>query len=307
MKDIRPLLLIMLSVGLIGTWAYHLYDKTMYTKSRHEIYIKDSAAVAEGVRDSLQKIYVATISHLDLRLDSTKTNADSLRTQLEAKLGEIYKLRNEIGGILKNKGSTKEDMENARRLIAMLQEKVNELRYENTSMEAEKKRLNSILEQLNMEMSGLEQNVKRLDEENRSLAEKVNQASIFVASEVKLVPVTMRNSKEIETSSARKANKLIVSLLVQNNISDNNNADVYLVVTQPDGKVLENSAWDSGTFDTREEGRKNYTLRLRFEYHKGEAKQLLFSLDPDKFQKGNYTLQVYHKGIRIGQVVKGLG
>lgn len=306
MKDIRPLLLVLLSAGLIGTWVYHLYDKTMYTKRRHEIYIKDSAAVAEGVQDSLHKIYSVTISDLDTRLSATRTNADSLKYQLDTRLGEIYKLRNEISTILKNKGATRADMDNARRMIGELQEKVDELRDENTSMEEEKKRLNEILEQLSTEMKGLEQNVKRLDEENKTLTEKVNLASVFVASEVKLIPITLKNSREQETSSSKKANKLVVSFTVQNNISDNNAAEVFIIVTQPDGQVLRNSVWDSGTFDTRNEGRKTHTLRMKFEYHKGEPKPLLFTLNPDSFQKGNYTLQVYHNGVKIAQVMKSL-
>lgn len=55
MKDIKGFLLVMLSVGLVGTWVYHLYDKTQYTTNRKEIFIKDSIAVAEAVQDSLQK------------------------------------------------------------------------------------------------------------------------------------------------------------------------------------------------------------------------------------------------------------
>ena len=46
MKDTKTLLLMMLSAGLTGTWVYHLYDKTQYSKRRTEVYIKDSVAVA---------------------------------------------------------------------------------------------------------------------------------------------------------------------------------------------------------------------------------------------------------------------
>jgi hypothetical protein len=57
MKDTNSLLLVLLSVVLLGTWFYHLYDKTKYSNQRKEIYIKDSIDVAEGVHDSLHKIY----------------------------------------------------------------------------------------------------------------------------------------------------------------------------------------------------------------------------------------------------------
>jgi hypothetical protein len=112
----------MLSVGLVGTWVYHLYDKTQYSQRRTEIYIKDSMAVAEGIRDSLQKIYTSTINDLDTRLDSTRTTADSIKVQLDVKLGEIYKLKGEIDNILKNRGATKADLQLARQKIAELQD-----------------------------------------------------------------------------------------------------------------------------------------------------------------------------------------
>src|ERR1041385_4574445 len=114
MRDIKPLLLLLLSAGLISTWIYHLYDKTIYSKKHTEVFIKDSTAVADAIRDSLQKFYSFTISNLDVRLDSTRSDADSLKGQLDTKLGEIYKLRNDIGNILKNRNATKADLAVAR-------------------------------------------------------------------------------------------------------------------------------------------------------------------------------------------------
>ena len=306
MKDIKSVLLILLSAGLISTWVYHLYDKTIYSKRHTEVYIKDSTAVADAVRDSLQKIYSLTINNLDIRLDSTKGNADSLKNQLNTKLGEIYKLRNDIGDILKNRSATKADLNIAREKIGELQQKMDELRNQNNDMEEEKKRLTGVLDQLSTDMKGLEQNVKRLDEENKTLTEKINLASVFVASEIKLTPVTVKNSKEQETSDAKKTSKFIISFTVQNNISENANAEVVIIVTQPNGQVLQNSVWDAGSFDTRNEGRKNYSLKMKFEYQKGEPKHLLFSLNADSYQKGNYTLQIYHNGILIGKTIKTL-
>lgn len=306
MKDIKSLLLVLLSVGMVGTWVYHLYDKTLYSKQRTEPYIKDSAAAADVIRDSLQKIYSTTINNMDTRLNETKINADSLKTQLDTKLGEIYKLRNEIGSILKNRGATKADMTLARQKIVELQQKVDEFRNQNSDIEEEKKRLNGVLEQLTVDMKGLEQNIKRLGEENKSLTEKVNLASLFVASELRLSAVAVKNLKEEEISQAKKISKLIVSFSVQNNINEYNNAEVIVIVTQPDGQVLQNDIWESGSFDTRNKGKKNYTMKMRFEYHKGESRHLIFSLNADSYQKGNYTMQVYHNGTLIGQVVKTL-
>ncbi|MBK5270736.1 MAG: hypothetical protein JJE22_06960, partial [Bacteroidia bacterium] len=261
---------------------------------------------ADAVRDSLQKIYSNTISEMDNRLDSTRSNADSLKEELDSTLSEIYKLRNDIGGILKNRKSTKADLTLAREKISELQQRVNALRNQNTDMEKEKQRLSTVLDQLSDDMKGLEQNAKRLIDENKLLTEKINLASIFVASEVMLTPVTVKNDRELETSIAKKTSKFVISFTVQNNISENPNAEVVIIVTQPDGSVLQNSVWDAGSFETRNEGRKNYSLKFKFEYQKGEPKDLIFSLNADSYSKGNYMLQIYHNGILIGKAVKYL-
>lgn len=296
----------MLSVGLVGTWVYHLYDKTQYSNRRTEIYIKDSVAVAQGIQDSLQKMYSYTINDLDTRLDSTRTSADSLKTQLNVKLLEIYKLKTEIDEILKNKGASKGDLDIARRKIGELQALVDELTGEKNSMEEEKKQLNSVLSQLNGEISGLQQNMQRLGDENKALTEKVNLASVFVASELKISPVTTKNDKEQETNIAKKVTKLIISFTVQNNVNEYANADVYIVVLQPNGKVLKNDVWESFSTETYNGTKISYTRKLRFEYNKGEAKHMVFSLNADEYEKGNYTFQLYHNGYKIGQTVKTL-
>ena len=305
MRDIKSLLLILLSIGLVGTWIYHLYDKTIYSQRIKEIYVKDSAAVAEGIRDSLQRIYTVALNDLDVQLDSTRSNSDSLRNQLDTRLVEINKLRNEIGDILKNKNANESDMNLARSKINELQRKINDLRLQNTTMEEERKRLNVILDQLSNDMKGLEQNVKKLDEENKTLVEKINIASTFVASELRFVPIDVRSSKEQETAQSKKTDKFVASFLVQNNINDYSSAEVFVSIIQPDGLVLQKQVWDSGTIPTRI-GQKEFTRKVKFEYLKGEQKRVIFSLEPDDYQKGNYTMQVFHNGSMIGQTVRTL-
>lgn len=298
----------MLSVGLVGTWTYHLYDKTRYSRLRNNIYIKDSVAVAQGIQDSLQKFYSLTISDLDTRLDSTRTHAGELKSQLNEKLSEIYRLRIEIAGILKKNNLKKEDLDQARRKAAELQLLVADLQSRNSSIEEEKTQIAAVLDKVNLQVKDLETVNQQLDQQNKSLTEKISLASAFVASEIKLTPVAVKNDKEQETTVAKKTSKLVVSFTVQNNIADYENAEVYVVITQPDGSLLNTDVWESSsTIDTRNAGKIRYTRKIRFEYQKGEIKRLLFSLNADEYQKGAYTLQLYQNGYLIGQASKVLG
>lgn len=307
MKDIKTSLLAMLSVGLVGTWIYHLYDKTQYASQRKEIFIKDSIAVAAAVQDSLQQLYNRSLQNLDRKLDSSRFDADSLRITLGNKLAEINRLRNEINAILKNRGASQADMLTARQKISELQTLVAETKGQNLTLEEEKLQLSATMTRLNGEINGLQDNMRRLGDENKMLTDKMTLASLFIASEIKLNPVTVKNDKEVETTLAKKTSKLVISFTVQNNLTDYDGTDVFIIITQPDGKVLTPDVWESATPMTTHSGdRKNYTRKVRFEYFKGEAKQLSFSINADAYQTGAYSLQLYHKGHKIGQTSKTL-
>ncbi len=303
----KSILLGMLSVGLVATWVYHLYDKTQYSKRRTEIFIKDSTAVAQGIQDSLQKIYSYTINNLDARLDSTKSTAGLLQGQLQTKLAEINRLRIEIATILKKNNFKKEDLDLARKKTAQLQQLVEELQNKNNSIEEEKKQISAVLDKVTTQVKYLENDMQKLGKENKILAEKITLASSFVASELKLSPVTVKNDKEQETNLAKKAEKLIISFAVQNNVTDYQNADVFIVITLPNGKVLKNEdVWEATSINLQNGSRISYTRKVRFEYLKGESKRLIFSLDAEEYLKGTYTLQLYHNGYMIGQTMKTL-
>lgn len=307
MKDTRSLLLVMLSVGLTGTWVYHLYDKTIYTKTRREVFIKDSSAVAQGVQDSLHKIYSRTIDDLDAQLDSSRSSTGLLKGELNNKLAEIYRLRTEIATILKKNDIKREDLALARKKTAELQQLVEELQSKNFSIEEEKQQISTALEKVNIQVKNLEGNMQELTRENKVLTEKVNLASAFVTTDLNLIPVTLKKDKEVETNTAAKTTKLVVSLGVKNNIYDYDNAELYVIINQPDGNVMMIDVWESSSaLETINDGKKRYTRKIKFEYRRGENKKLTFSLSPDEYQKGTYIVQVYHNGLMIGQASKTL-
>jgi hypothetical protein len=91
----------------------------------------------------------------------------------------------------------------------------------------------------------------------------------------------------VKQHNKRKRINWLPSFTVQNNILDLQSAEVVVVITDPSGKSLNTEVWDVGSFETKTDGRKIYTRKVKFEYNKGEAKHLIFSLEPDNFEKGN--------------------
>ncbi len=299
------LLLVLVSFVLIWTWGYNFYTKTDVVKNNTVQVIRDSAAIANKLTDSLQQVYDATLKNLDQQLNSTLSNSDSLTNQLDAKLAEFYRLRSEISVILKNKKADNNAAE-ARQKIGELQTKVNNLKEKNEIVDKENKKL---LDVVNDMVRTDKPPVKNKLAENMVPAiepEKSNSLySAFTASDMRLFAVTNSNEKEIETNLADKADKVTGAFTVTNFNSQLTNAEMMVVVVKPDGKILKGSGWDAGTFNTPE-GKKIYSYKFNFTYSRGEAKRLAFSLRGGALARGNYIMEVYHNGQMIGRIIKTL-
>jgi regulator of replication initiation timing len=299
------LLLILVSFVLIWTWGYNFYAKSKVAEIKTSQPVSDAATIANKVRDSLEKVYASTLHDLDIQLDSTLINSDSLRFQLDAKLAEFYRLRSEIADLLNNRNSNN-NLTVAQQKIGDLQTKVNDLKEKNQIVDKENKKLLDVVNDMVRTEKPPVKNKLTANMVQGADPEKMNPAySAFTASDLRLSAVASTDDKETETNSAEKADKFTGAFTVTNFNSQLTNAEMMVIVIRPDGKVLKGSGWDSGTFNTPE-GRKIYSYKFDFTYSRGEAKRLAFSLRGGGLSKGNYTMEVYHNGLMIGKIIKTL-
>jgi hypothetical protein len=259
MKTMKELLFLILSMGLMGSWVYHFYDKTRYTQHLAEVNTTDTLDIVESIQDSLNRKFSFTINKLDARLDSTIIMADSLHEELNNKIAEIEKLKTEL--------ETNNKLQPISKKESLL------------PVKPVKKEI-----------------IKPLITENKKPSVPANQVANFSISGIKLLPLVAKNEPE----------KLVISFDVQNTRMNNTDAELYVIVSQPDGKVMKTDIWDSYSMETQHEGRKSYTRKIRFNYEKGETKQLSFSLNPEDLIPGNYHVQIYQNGNKIGQISKML-
>ena len=292
--------LFLLSIILLCTWGYQYYHQIQEDKTKTEVVKNTPPAVADGTRDSLLKIYKVTMSNLDSRLDTAWYYADSLKGNLDINLKEFYRLREEVATLLQSKTPNVNDLQLARKKIEELQQKVTQLRYRNNDVEIENAKLKALLEQMSRETQGIENTSRLVEKENKSLSAKVN--ALFSLTAANLSLSALSNNDQQETNEAGQTEKLVGSFTVKSNM--NSKCDIVIVVVQPNGQVLQKSAWESGSFETND-GKRIYSCKLHCETSK-EPKQLNFSLVSDKYLKGNYTLQIYHNGVLIGKTSKTL-
>ncbi|HQW84309.1 MAG TPA: hypothetical protein PK987_07615 [Ferruginibacter sp.] len=307
MKDSRSLLLLLVSLllvlvsfGLLWTWGYRVYNKDNQSVSIQKETKLDSVAIANHIRDSLQKVYTATLHELDVQLDSTLTNTDSLKLQLDTKLAEFYRLRDEIAIILTNRKSGA-DFKTAKQKIGELQSKVQVIKDKNQEVENENVKLNEALGKLK---NGSD-NKKKPEVVDKSPDKTDAAYTVFTASDITFRAIDVSDDTETETSRAENTDRFTCSFTVKNFNSQLSNADIFLVILQPDGRVLKTSGWDSGTFNTSD-GRKVYSYKFNFKYSKGEAKRLICSLKTSNLQSGSYSMEIFYNGQPIAKTTKTL-
>jgi len=215
-------------------------------------------------------------------------------------------LTNEIREILNKKEATKEELAKAKTLIAGLNDKI-------SGMEQEIARLNSANQLLAQEKNNLITEKDKLTADltttqniNTQLEQKVDIASTLHASNISIVPINVKSSgKQVASTKAKKVDKLMVTFDVENRIIQSGSADVFVVVLGPDGQPITNG--ETGTFASREEGDKPFTAKVPVELETAKTKNVEFSFSPSKsFTEGNYKIQIYQNGFLIGEGVRQL-
>jgi len=179
----KNILIGILAAGLLGTWGYLLYDKNQTGEKLEATQTQATSSMSQ--RDSVQLLYADALG----RLDSLTGNNNNMQGQLSERQSEISKLRKEISGILGKKNATEAELARAKSLITILNEKIGSLEAEVTRLSGENQVLASTNTQLSSEKQVLETNLETTASENKALAETVDVASTFSASNITISPI----------------------------------------------------------------------------------------------------------------------
>jgi len=236
-------------------------------------------------------------------LDSITGANNNLQGEKSGLQKEIDAKKAEIRKILNDKNATQSQLAKARTMIAELNSKITGLEVEVTRLTGENQELTVSNTTLKQEKTDLETNLATATTEKEELVKTVDVASTFSASNIQVTPLNEKKSgKEKSTSTSKKVDKLVVSFDVENRVAKSGPADMYLIVTAPDGKVIS----DGSMLNTRTDGDKSFTAKIPVEYVQGQRKPIQFPIRQEDFQTGNYKIEIYHNGFKIGEGVRSL-
>lgn len=302
-KDNRKLIYGILIVALLGTWGYIIYDKN---KTNEDIaQLQTQTRTTEVSRDSIQEQY----NDIAQQFDTLKSSNLQLQGQLSQKDESIKNLRSQIEAELK-KG--KRDNAKLQSLINELRGRVNDYETQIAQLKAENEQLTSSNRQLTVQRDSLNTSnqtlTQTLSTTEAARAQVEDVASTLHASNINIAAINVKGSgKEKSTSTAKRADLFRISFqLDENRIAPSGEKELYVVVTGPDGKPITTPANGSGTFQSREEGEKVFTNRVDVQYNQGQRAPVSFDWKIDNYQTGNYKVEIYHNGYKIGEGTKSL-
>jgi phage shock protein A len=300
-RSSRNALLIILAVALLGTWGYLLWDKNKSGEQLQVAQVQSDNFMTQ--RDSLKLMY----DEAEMRLDSITGANNNLQGEKSSLQKDIDAKKAEIRSILSKKNASDAELARARTLIAELNDKIANLEQEVSRLTGENQELTANNTQLSSEKQVLEQNLQTSSAEKEALSQTVDVGSTFSAANIQITPINeKKNGKEKVSTTAKRVDKLVVSFDVENRIAKSGPADMYIMVTAPDGQVISDPNLGSGTLTTRTDGDKAFTTKVPVEYEQGTRKAVQFPIRQENFQKGDYKIEIYHNGFKIGESTRTL-
>lgn len=305
-KDNRKLIYGILIAALIGTWGYIIYDKSKTTETLNQL--QGRVVNIDSARTAIQQDFMVISAKAD---SLTQTNIQ-LQGNLADRTADIQKLKSNISGILKKKNASDAELAQAKQMIGELNGKVDgyiaeieKLKGENQQLTSTNQQLSTEKTQLTADKAGLEQTLSNTNTEKKKLEEKVDVASTLHASSIGIAAIKVSgNGKEKETTTAKRANLIRIAFnLDENRVTPSGTKDIYVVVTGPDGKPIT----EGTSFNTREEGNKNFTSKVSVNYEQGKVTPVSFDWrQNDRYKEGDYKIEIYNNGFKIGEGVKTL-
>lgn len=299
----NKIVIIALAAALLLSIGYIIYDKS----KSNELYAQLQAQFTnvDSARNELQNEF----NEASKKMDELNGANLELKGTLAEKNAEIEEKRKEISSILKKSKASAAELSRAKKLIAELNGQIQDFVAQIEQLKAENLQLTDANTQLTTERDNLVTEKTQI-QENLAATETAKKhvedvASTLHASNIGITAINVKGSgKEVSTSTAKRADLMRINFDIdENRIAPSGTKEIYVVVTAPDGTPI--TAGE--TFTTREEGDKKFTSKVNVNYEQGKRIPVSFDWKKGaKYQTGDYRIEIYHNGFKIGEGRKAL-
>jgi len=202
-KDYKNLVIGLLAAGFLGTWGYLLWNNN----KQEQVQTQQQAQISKvsDEKGQLQKNFDDAL----VRLDSLTGTNNKLTSQVNEGNGQIAKLKSNIRGLLNKQHLTEAEKKKAEDLIKDLNDKIGNLEQQVAQLTQDNQQLTADKTQLTADKDKLTTDLSSTTAAKQDLEKKVDVASTLNASNITISPMHERkDGKDKETTTARKVNKL---------------------------------------------------------------------------------------------------
>lgn len=297
--DYRTILTGGLLVALLGTWGYIIWDKNKTNQKTRQL--TTQITTSDSARNEIQR----ELNDATMRLDMLKTSNARADSLIKTKDKDIDDLKIKIQNVLNNKNATAAQLAEARSMIKQLQSNIDTYTAEIEKLQGEKIKLTEEKRVVTEERDVANKNFDSAKTIIKEREDVIDVGSTLHAFNFNVVGLHERGNKEKETSTARRVDKLRITFDLENRIAPSGSKDVFVCITAPDGTPVAVEALGSGKFVTRDGVEKLYTKKVQINYNQGETQAVTVEWKQNsEFQTGNYKIEVYHNGFKIGEGVR---
>ncbi len=290
-----------LVIALLATWGYIIWDKSKVKETIQQKDAQYSSVVSE--KDTLKSL----LDEATMRYDVLKTSNAKKDSTITAKDRDIAEKKARIQGILSKSNATKEELAQAKTLIASLNTDIESYKVQVETLKGENQQLTVEKQAVTQQRDAVIKNYDSAKSVIKAKEDVIDVGSTLHASGFNIAGIERKNSgKEKETTKAKKVDMLRISFtLDENRIAESGNKDLYVCITAPDGKPIAVEALGSGMFRTRDGEDKSFTQKVQVQYTQGQRQVVSFDWKQNSpFQVGDYKIEVFHNGFKIGEGVR---
>jgi hypothetical protein len=297
----RNVLTGILIVALLATWGYIIYDKNKTKQEKQDLTMQ--IVNSDSSKNELQN----ELNDAARRLDDLKTSNVKADSLLKTKGKDIEDLKTKVQTIINDKNATAAQLAEAKRLIAELKGNIEVYTAQIDSLKTANVQLTQEKQQVTEERDVANKNY---DSANHVIKEKENVIDIgstLHASNFSIVGLKEKSSgKEKETTTAKRVDKLRISFDIdENRITQSGPKDIYVCITSPDGNPVTVDALGSGKFVIRDGSEIPFTKKVQIDYVQGQKQPVTVEWTQNSdFQTGNYKIEIYNNGFKIGEGVR---
>lgn len=303
----RNYLIATLVIALLCSWGYIIWLKSKGKEEKQQTAILTTNLTSE--RDVLQKELEDATRLYDMIKTSSADMVHSKDSTINRKDKDIAEKRKRIQELLSKIDASDKDLAEAKGLIASLNNDITGYRTQIETLQGEKIVLTR---EKNVVIEERDKVKKEFDSAANVIKQKeevIDVATTLHASNFSILGINeTSDGKEKKTSTAKKVDKLRISFDIdENRVAQSGPKNIFVCITGPDGKPLTIEALGSGNFSTRDGEQKPYTKKVDINYTQGQRLPVTVDWKQNtNFQIGDYKIEVYNNGFKIGEGVSNL-